>query len=243
MKTMRRPNQTVEFTLRIAIVCSMVLTMWGCHSVGRQFPLPGNRPIEYTSPAEVRSLIERITQKPREVPKSIAYSYSNGIGHVDSYIPSNWFMEQDFDPNEHHYRYTYHDGRLVTCTYLGDPEQITDSIWYNSAGAPVLNCRFSQGRCSGYMYAVFDRTGRIRKIYRFSPSYDLNRYKEFIYPGDSTLVRDFDRNSTPGLETLYENGEVFLIRNANKKKVNNGTRTQLICRPAKFALKPIYPAY
>ena len=41
----------------------------------------------------------------------------------------------------------------------------------------------------------------------------------------------------------YENGEVFLIRNGNKRKVNNGTRAQLICRPVKFGLKPIYPAY
>jgi hypothetical protein len=152
-------------------------------------------------------------------------------------------MDQNFDQNKHHYRYTYHDGRLVTCTFLGDPEEITDSIWYNSAGAPVLKCRFSQGLCIGYMYAVFDRARRIQKIYRFSVSYDFNGYKEFIYPGDSTLIRDFDRNSAPGLETLYENGEVFLIRNGNKRKVNNGTRARLICRPVKFGLKPIYPAY
>lgn len=204
---------------------------------------PSRKLVDYRNPEDVRQLIDRIIQKPRRKPKSVVHSYSSGIGHVDGYIPSNWVMEWNFDENKHYYRYTYHDGRLVTCTFLRDPEHVTDSIWYNESGAPILNRRFSHGARPSYMLASFDHAGRIKKIYHYGPYFDLFSYREFTYQGGSTRITYFDRNSEPTVETLFENGEVFRIRNGKKKKVNNGTRENLICRPVKFGLKPIYPAY
>ena len=93
------------------------------------------------------------------------------------------------------------------------------------------------------MLAAFDHAGKINKICRYSASFDLISYKEFTYQGGSTRITDFSRDSEPTGETLYENGEVFRIRNGKKTKVNNGTRAELICRPVEFGLKPIYPVY
>jgi hypothetical protein len=201
---------------------------------------------DYRNPAEVKQMIEEIMRQPQPQPVSVASYYGCCISHFDGIIPYYPSMTEKYDQNKPHYKYTYHDGRIAKCEFFEVPGKVANSfpVWNNSAGAPVLSGYFREdGSCDWYVYAEYDSSGKIRVYYRFNASFELQYYEEFSYEGEATRMRRFSRESRPAGETLYENGEVFLIENGVKRKVNNANREQDIRSLVRFGLKPLYPGY
>lgn len=203
--------------------------------------------LDYGKPSKVRQLIQQIMRRPQPRPGSTAYYYSSGIAHYDSFVPYAPDMTEEFDRSKPHHRYTYHDGRIAKCEFFegrGKPSSY-HAVWHSSAGAPILSAYFGKDGLPGwYMYAEYGSSGKIAMLYRFGSAFEFLFRQEFTYQGGTTRIRRFNRGDPkPATETLYEHGEIFLITNGVKKKVNNADREQEIRTPVKFGLKPIYPGF
>lgn len=234
----RRKRHMRNLKLRIGY-CTIVAAV--CHFAA--FPALAT---DYQNPAAVKQLIEQIIRQPQPQPQSNALYYSCCVSHFDGFIPTSYSLDTSYDKTNHHYRFTFQDGRVTKCEYVEESGKVSGTfvVWNNNAGAPVLTAACQEnGDCSWYMYAEYDPSGKIHAIYRFNSSFELQYNQEFSYEGSATRIKEVRANSNSVTETLYENGEVFLIANGQKRKVNKGTREQSIRAPVKFGLKPLYPGY
>jgi hypothetical protein len=156
-------------------------------------------------------------------------------------------MTPSWDQTGPHWKFTYHDGRIAKAESIGAGGEVRESyeLCQNASGAPVLErFRNRYGNYDWYMYAEYDPTGKIHALYRFNGSFELSSFKLFSYPDNNvTTVKDYNRESRPTSETIYDNGAVFVVENREKRLVNHVDRQEEICRLTKFGLKPIYPSY
>jgi hypothetical protein len=219
---------------------------WLVSAVVCQLALSATLAADYRNPSEVKRLLEQTLRQPQAPPGPTAYYYADDTAHFDGLIPFSYNFVQSYEATKPHYKYTCQDGRIIKCEYLDGTGKSSGyfGVWYNSSGAPVLSTYFGEdGLATWYVYAEYGASGKIQATYRFSASFELRSYEEFSYEGSSMRIKRFRWNGIPEGETLYEDGGVFLIKNGEKRRINNGDRAQEIRALVKFGLKPFYPGY
>lgn len=203
------------------------------------------RKIDYWEPSEVKPLVEELLQAEARKPAEERIFYAEGVGHFDGFLPGSAHLLKD-RPAKNHIRLTFHDGRIARCECLDAAGGMIgyEIIRNDRRGAPRLNGSFRpDGKANSYKYATYDPLGRVSAIYLFDEEFELRFFDEFHYRGKAVDIRRRDRDRVLQDETIYENGDVFLVTNDVKRKVNRGDRAVWICAPVKYGLKPLYPGY
>ena len=199
--------------------------------------------VDYRNPAEIKPLLEQLMQQPQASAGPTTNFYAINVNHFDGLIPFSSLLVKTWDEAKPHYKYTCQDGLIIKCERRDGAGDTSDyfAVWYNAAGAPVVSTHIiPTQRPSWYEYAVYAPSGKIRAAYRFNNAFDLVFYREYVYGTNSTSIRYFNRDGSPDMETLYENGQVFSIKDGQRTFLP-GDRTQEVYSCVRFGLKPFFP--
>ena len=124
----------------------------------------------YTDPSQAKQLIQRAIQLPQSQNDTKIF-YSDGIAHFDGLIPVSPSMKETREPNKYCNKYTYHDGRISSVEGIDETGATTGVyvVWNDGKGAPVLSVyRNKAGSYDWYMYAEYDLSGKIQKLYSYN---------------------------------------------------------------------------
>jgi len=199
--------------------------------------------------AAIIAKIKRLIQTLPENRKDDRIFYSQAIGWHDGWIPMSPSM-QETPPNSNVVLiWRYRAGRLhsITTTEPCKPSYVSERVWYNSKGAPILEMRNSTSNQPYYFrWGDYDRDGLLRRVVSLQKDYFLERFS--VHDNgpkySQTVIRDFDARGELISITRYADKKVIYtdLRNgAASKLVNHGHRVDFICKLEDFGLAPFYP--
>lgn len=201
--------------------------------------------IDFWQSAVVKPLLEEALSPPQKKADDEKVFYAPGVGHFDDFLPGAGDLSKD-QPRGRHHRMTYHDGRITLCECVDDAGAIDalQLIRYDRRGAPRATGFYAaDGTAIWYKYAQYDQFGRLAMLYTFDKEFELRFFETFTYRGEALDICRRDPERKVQMETIYENGDLYLVMDDVKRKVNVIDRKDSIRGPTKFGLKPYYPGY
>lgn len=199
--------------------------------------------------AAIIEKIKRLIKTPLENRKDDRIFYSAGIGWHDGWIPASPSMQEALPNTNVILTWRYRASRLCSIT-ITEPcklSSVSERVWYNSKGAPILAASASpNGQLNIFKWGDYDCDGLLRRVVTLYPDYSLARFSvhENGPKYSQTVIRDFDPLDRLLSITRYADKKVIYtdLRNGVAPKVvNHGHRVDLICKMEDFGLAPIYP--